>query len=224
MSTASKYGLEELRDLLRLTAAPHAEDHDFEYDRYGDGLVVYLIASDGVRLSVADDLSWREIEGLAGYSDSTIKKTDRMTKAGVRVWSRPNGVVLLPFPFTLQQAIRFDQESGGAITECLEWGEDTDSAIESLPAKSAKLARSLRQPADATKPAMPPVADLLKEHECLKAAGKHATTELCIKYKRSTSFIRGQLREAREANSEAEESQRSPSTLPNVWTRQKAPK
>lgn len=218
MSAVSKYGLKELRDLLRLTAAPHAEDHDFEHDRYGDRLVVYLIAGDGVRLSVADDLSWREIEGLTGYSDSTLQKTAQMTKAGVRIWSRPNGVVLLPFPFTIQQAVQFDKEAGGVIAECLDFGDDTDKVIAGLPAKSAELARSLRQPTDATKPPMPAAADLLKEHRRLSASGKNATKEQSIKYGLSTRYIRRRVSEAKTA-----ESHGSP-VLANVSAQLKTPK
>ncbi len=140
------FSVQDLIQLLGASMASQDEDHDYEVDVFGEGLIRYLIREDGVWVSFAEGLS-----SLTGYPSIELEK-QWMLKSGQRVWGLRGGKPLLPIPFTLPQLREFNKRAEGVCTNqiiYLGWSE-TLEAITRLAATpspgAADLARAVLFP------------------------------------------------------------------------------
>ncbi len=127
---AKTYPLKALWPLLPFEVAPAPLQATL--DAYGGGLVKYAVNPDGIWLySLADPLTASESENLTGFhpADLVPKQIDGVVGY---FYALLGGAPLLPFPFTKDQLIAFNERTAGLIASCIERGSETDAWIADL--------------------------------------------------------------------------------------------
>jgi hypothetical protein len=141
---AKTYPLKALWPLLPFEVAPAPLQATL--DAYGGGLVKYAVSPDGIWLfSLAQPLTAVESENLTGFhpADLVPKQIDGVVGY---FYALLGGAPLLPFPFTKDQLIAFNERTAGLIASCIERGSETDAWIADLEKENpdaTELARGI---------------------------------------------------------------------------------
>lgn len=141
---AKTYPLKALWPLLPFEVAPAPLQATL--DAYGGGLVKYAVSQDGIWLfSLAQPLTAVESENLTGFhpADLVPKQIDGVVGY---FYALLGGAPLLPFPFTKDQLIAFNERTAGLIASCIERGSETEAWIADLEKENpdaAELARGI---------------------------------------------------------------------------------